>query len=311
MTRPLIIGSRRSGLARIQAEWVKSALEGVSTKQGLTIAYLDTSGDRWSERGESILPGKGIFTKELESALLRREIDIAVHSMKDLSTELPEGLRLAAVSPREDARDVWVSRSFPHWESVPPGMTVAVGSPRRVQQLQALRPDLSFCEIRGNVDTRLRKLEANPNWAGTVLAAAGLKRLGLLDRGFYFVFFPFDAMLPAPGQGALGIETRIEDVEVAGLLRLLHDDAAGWEVAAERAFLRSLGGGCRSAIGSKATVQGEKLILEGVVSIEARGRHYRRRTVGRVQDAEALGKALAEEILRESGSLIDRGRGMR
>ncbi|MDD4933961.1 MAG: hydroxymethylbilane synthase [Methylacidiphilaceae bacterium] len=308
MTRPLVIGSRRSGLARVQAEWVKSALEGLSTGRSFVIAFLETSGDRWSERGESLLPGKGIFTKELENALLRREIDIAVHSMKDLATELPQGLGIAAVSPREDARDVWVSRSFPDWKAALPGTTVAVGSPRRIQQLRTLRPDLSFCEIRGNVDTRLRKLEANPTWSGTVLAAAGLKRLGLLDSSFCFALFPFEAMLPAPGQGALGIEARIEDEEVGRLLRLLHDDAAGWEVAAERAFLRSLGGGCRSAVGAKATVRQQELVLEGVAWIEARGRNYRKRCTGRAEDAESLGKSLAEEILSEAGCPPDSGR---
>jgi hydroxymethylbilane synthase len=307
MTRPLVIGSRRSGLARVQAEWVKSALEGLSTGRSFVISFLETAGDRWSERGEASLPGTGIFTKELESALLCRKIDLAVHSMKDLATELPKGLRIAAVSPREDARDVWVSRRFPHWEAALPGTTVAVGSPRRIQQFRELRPDLSFCEIRGNVDSRLRKLEANPSWAGTVLAAAGLKRLGLLDCGCHFAYFPFEVMLPAPGQGALGIEARIEDEEVERLLRPLHDEAAGWEVAAERAFLRGLGGGCRSAVGAKATVQRQELVLEGVVWIEARRRNYRKRRVGRAVEAEALGKALAEEILSEAGSPPDSG----
>ncbi|CAB4242459.1 Porphobilinogen deaminase [Methylacidimicrobium sp. AP8] len=301
MTRPLIIGSRRSGLARVQAEWVKSALETLSPGRRVAISLLETAGDRWSARAEAALPGKGMFTKELESALLRREIDIAVHSMKDLATELPEGLRIAAIPPREDARDVWVSRSFPHWEALPPGSTVAVGSPRRVQQLRKLRPDLSFCEIRGNVDTRLRKLEANRNWGGTVLAAAGLKRLGLFGGGFHFAFFPFEAMLPAPGQGALGIETRSEDVQIRDLLLPLHDEAAGWEVTAERAFLRSLGGGCRSAVGAKAAVQGGELALDGVMWMETTGCTYRRRAVGRAEDAEAIGKALAEEILSAAG----------
>ncbi|WP_020494116.1 hydroxymethylbilane synthase [Verrucomicrobium sp. 3C] len=308
MTRPLVIGSRRSGLARVQAQWVKSALDGLSTGRKFVISFLETSGDRWSEREESSLPGKGIFAKELESALLRREIDIAVHSMKDLATELPQGLRIAAVSPREDARDVWVSRSLPDWEAALPGTTVAVGSPRRIQQFRELRPDLSFCEIRGNVDTRLRKLEANPSWSGTVLAAAGLKRLGLLDCGCYFAYLPFEVMLPAPGQGALGIEARIEDEEVGRLLRPLHDDAAGWEVAAERAFLRGLGGGCRSAVGAKATVQERELVLEGVIWIEARGRNFRKRSAGPAHEAESLGKSLAEEILREAGSPPDSGR---
>ncbi|VVM06809.1 hydroxymethylbilane synthase [Methylacidimicrobium cyclopophantes] len=302
MMRSLVIGSRRSGLARVQAEWVKNTLEGSSTGRSFTIAFLETSGDRWSERGEKTLPGRGIFTKELESALLRREIDIAVHSLKDLATELPEGLTLAAVSPREDARDVWVSRSFPHWEAVPAGSTVAAGSPRRVRQLQELRPDFSFCEIRGNVDTRLRKVEANPDWAGTVLAAAGLKRLGLFNRELHFSFFSFEVLLPAPGQGALGIEARAEDKEAVGLLRLLHDEGAGWEVAAERAFLRSLGGGCRSAVGAKATVERHELVLEGIVWVEALGRNYRRRIVGPAREAESLGRALAEKLLSETGS---------
>ncbi|QSR83920.1 hydroxymethylbilane synthase [Methylacidimicrobium sp. B4] len=310
MTRPLIIGSRRSGLARIQAEQVKSTLEGLSTGWSFAISFLETSGDRWSERGESLLPGKGIFTKELESALLRREIDIAVHSMKDLATELPEGLRLAAVSVREDARDVWVSRRFPDWEAVPPGSTVAIGSPRRMRQLHELRPDLCFCEIRGNVDTRLRKLEANPSWSGTVLAAAGLKRLEALGRGFCFAFFPFEAMLPAPGQGALGIESRSGEEEIGNLLRRLHDDSAGWEVAAERAFLRSLGGGCRSAVGAKATARRRELVLDGVIWIETAGRNYRGRATGRAEDAEAMGKALAEEILNAAGCRPKAGGGI-
>jgi hydroxymethylbilane synthase len=287
------IGSRGSALALAQAGWVKRTLEqsGVS----VDIIVIKTSGDRFVDRTIQFLGGKGVFTKEIEDALLGGEIDLAVHSMKDLPAELPEGLAIAAVPEREDPRDVVVSRNNIRLEHLPKGASVATGSLRRKAQILNYRSDLSLVPIRGNVDTRLRKLETEPLDA-IVLAAAGLKRLGRQDR--ISEYLSPDICLSAVAQGALAIETRVDEPSRQAVAFMNHDSSF-LEVTAERALLRKLGGGCHVPIAARAVVDGELINLTGMVA-DTDGRRVCRGSIsGPTAEAVALGTALAERLLRD------------
>jgi hydroxymethylbilane synthase len=287
------IGSRGSALALAQAGWVKRTLEqsGVS----VDIIVIKTSGDRFVDRTIQFLGGKGVFTKEIEEALLAGEIDLAVHSMKDLPAELPEGLAIAAVPEREDPRDVVVSRNNIRLDHLPKGASVATGSLRRKAQILNYRSDLSLVPIRGNVDTRLRKLETEPLDA-IILAAAGLKRLGRQDR--ISEYLSPDICLSAVAQGALAIETRVDEPSRQAVAFMNHDSSF-LEVAAERAFLRKLGGGCHVPVAARATVDGALINLTGLIA-DTDGRRICRGSIsGPTVEAVALGTALAERLLRD------------
>ena len=287
------IGSRGSALALAQAGWVKRSLEhaGVSVK----IIVIKTSGDRLVDRTIQSLGGKGAFTKEIEDSLIGGEIDLAVHSMKDLPTELPHGLTIAAVPEREDPRDVVVSRDNIRLEHLPKGASVATGSLRRKAQILNYRPDLSLVPIRGNVDTRLRKLETE-RLDAVVLAAAGLKRLGREDR--ISEYLPSDICLNAVAQGALAIETRADEPSRQAVAFMNHDSSF-LEVAAERAFLRKLGGGCHVPVAARATVDGALINLTGLIA-DTDGRRICRGSIsGPTVEAVALGTALAERLLQD------------
>jgi hydroxymethylbilane synthase len=292
------IGSRGSALALAQAGWVKRTLEqsGVS----VDIIVIKTSGDRFVDRTIQFLGGKGVFTKEIEEALLAGEIDLAVHSMKDLPAELPEGLAIAAVPEREDPRDVVVSRNNIRLDHLPKGASVATGSLRRKAQILNYRSDLSLVPIRGNVDTRLRKLETEPLDA-IVLAAAGLKRLGRQDR--ISEYLSPDICLSAVAQGALAIETRVDEPSRQAVAFMNHDSSF-LEVTAERALLRKLGGGCHVPIAARAVVDGELINLTGMVA-DTDGRRVCRGSIsGPTGEAVALGTALAERLLRDGAGEI-------
>jgi hydroxymethylbilane synthase len=239
---------------------------------------------------------KGLFIKEIEEALLAREIDIAVHSLKDLPTEQPAGLALAAVPPREDARDVLITLGGQRLESLPPGARVATSSLRRQTQLRALRPDLVYVAIRGNLDTRLRKLERG-DCEALVLAAAGVHRLGLGDR--ITSYFRSDQMCPAVGQGALGIEIRSDDSGAGRAVAGLDYSAAHQAVRAERAVLRRLGGGCQVPIAAHATAESGNLRLQGLVAKLDGSQLIRAQAEGAASDPEALGVMVAEDLLRQ------------
>lgn len=251
------IGTRGSRLAVAQARWVVTRLRDAGTDAEVRIIH--TTGDRARKVPLATLGGsagiKGVFTKEIEDALLAGEIDLAVHSLKDLPTELPGGLSLGCVPQRADPRDVLLGGTL---ASLPEGAVVGTGSRRRTEQLGHLRPDVSVADIRGNVDTRIRKLRSG-GYDAIVLAAAGLERLGRLHE--VAEYLPVDVMVPAAGQGALGIEVRTGDPAVLEVLSPLHDARAAAEVRAERALLRALGGGCEVPVGAHAALRDGRLTL--------------------------------------------------
>jgi hydroxymethylbilane synthase len=287
----LRLGTRGSPLARWQAEWVAARL----TELGIEIemVHISTQGDvKTGPLGQ--IGGQGLFTKEIQRALLDRQIDLAVHSLKDLPTAPAVGLSLAAVPPRESNADVLVSSVADSLENLPHGARVGTGSLRRKSQLLHVRPDLTILEIRGNVDTRLRKLDAG-EYDAVVLAEAGLKRLGFEER-IRFVF-PGSVMLPAVGQGALGIETRGDDDVTQSLVRALDDAATHAAVRAERSMLSALRGGCLAPVGAWGRVEGSVLALDGVVLSGDGQRRISGVAAGRPEDALDVGQQVAEELL--------------
>jgi hydroxymethylbilane synthase len=295
------IGSRGSQLALWQSEWVKSRLEELRPGVSVEIKIIKTSGDVMRDVPLAVIGGKGVFTKELEEALLAEKIDIAVHSLKDLPTTLPEGLHIAAVTEREDARDALVLRAGGESgegsiKFLRAGAVVGTSSPRRQAQLMYLRPDVEIKDLRGNVDTRLRKLDAG--WYDAIiLASAGLRRLGF-DERISAAIDPRE-MLPAVGQGALGIETRTSDKETNALVTLLEHAATRDACTAERSLLFALGGGCQVPIAAHAIVEGSRLRLEGLVA--GIGRVIRDRVEEDASHAARAGEELADR-LREQGA---------
>ena len=285
------LGTRGSKLALAQAGTCARLLEAARPGLKVELVVIKTSGDQKADIALSSAGGAGLFTKELEDALLAGVIDAAVHSLKDLPTKSALGLHLAAVSTREDWRDAWLSPV--EFSALPPGSLVGTGSPRRRAQLAQLRPDLKFAEFRGNVDTRLRKLEEG-QVAGAVLAAAGLKRLGQL--GLSRSLFSAEQMLPAPGQGFLALECRADDAPSAGILAALDDAAAHAASDAERAFLDRLGAGCHAPVGALA----EGRLLQGFTQ-NSDGRVFRGSLEGAM--GADLGKKLAETLISQGAEL--------
>ena len=295
----VVIGSRGSALALWQANWAKRKLASAYPDLSIEIEVIKTQGDRLSEMPLSQIGGKEVWTKEIEHALLSGSIDIAVHSLKDLPTRLPEGLVLGAVSEREDVRDVLVSKNNRIFRDLPEGATVATSSLRRQAQLKHARPDLNFVAMRGNVDTRIKKLETE-NLDGIILAAAGLKRLGLGDRIAEFIDPAI--CLPAPGQAALGIEIREGDQRITDLVGVLNCVETQQAVTAERAMLAALGGGCRVPIGGYAafdTVSVVVLVLSGVVATPDGRQVISKKMEGQASSAEQLGMRVAKGLLEQ------------
>ncbi|MFL6230916.1 MAG: hydroxymethylbilane synthase [Pyrinomonadaceae bacterium] len=295
------IGSRGSRLALWQSEWVKSSIERLRPDARVTIEIIKTTGDVINDVPLAIIGGKGVFTKELEEALLAERIDIAVHSLKDLPTTLPEGLSITAITEREDPRDALVlpeerKDAGASLKSLREGATVGTSSLRRQAQLKFLRPDIELKDLRGNVDTRLRKLDAG--WYDAIiLASAGLRRLGYGDR-ISAAIAPTE-MLPAVGQGALGIETRADDAATNEIIALLEHAPTRAACTAERALLFALGGGCQVPIAAHATVDGPRLRIEGLVA--GAGEIIRDTIEGEVGHAARAGELLAAR-LREMGA---------
>lgn len=295
----LTIGSRGSKLALWQAEWIKGQLDNLSTNTEISIAIIKTTGDEMKSAPLAIIGGKGVFTKEIEDALLAQRIDLAVHSLKDLPTVIPGGLTLAAITAREDPRDALiVRRDLATTDSsiggLPQNALVGTSSPRRRAQLKHLRPDLSLVELRGNVDTRLRKLDTG-EYDAVILAAAGLKRLGVADRISSLI--PTETMVPAVGQGALAIEAREGDSEILQLLRSLEDQSTRACCTAERALLRELGGGCQLPIAAHATANSSTLTLTALVASPDGQQIIRDQISGSPGEAESLGQELATRLL--------------
>ena len=295
----LVIGSRGSKLALTQARFVQSELERISPSLETRIEIITTSGDVKTEP-LSVIGGKGVFTKELEDALFDRRIDLAVHSLKDLPTIIPEGLTIAAICKREDPRDALVlgrrlaSAGNASIQSLPQKAIVGTSSQRRLAQLKHLRNDLVFQDLRGNVDTRLRKLDEG-QYDALVLACAGLRRLGLEHR--ISAALASEQMLPSPGQGALAIETRAEDQDTIQAVKELDHKFTRLACTAERAFLRSLGGGCQLPIAAYAAVRDKNIRLDGLVADPQGKQILRDRISGSIDKAEQLGNLLAERLL--------------
>jgi hydroxymethylbilane synthase len=298
--KSLRIGTRGSKLALAQTAWVKAQIEERYPNVRIETVLIKTSGDRFNETNIRAIGGKGLFTKEIEDALLSEEIDLAVHSMKDLPTELPAGLTVTAIPKREDPRDVLVSAHGTRLNQLSPGARIGTGSLRRTAQILHYRQDLSVMPVRGNVDTRLNKLDWG-EFDALVMAAAGLKRIGREEKITEYI--SNEICLSAAGQGALGLESRQDD-PIREQLSFLHDPVSFAEVSAERSFLQRLGGGCHVPVGASAIAEGEKLVLFGAIASPDGRSLYRGETSGSVVDANELGRELAERLLSQGAQDI-------
>lgn len=301
MSSLLRIATRESPLALWQANYVKSALERAHPDLEVLLVPMTTRGDQILNSPLSKIGGKGLFIKELEVALLEDRADIAVHSMKDVPMEFPEGLGLVTICEREDFRDAFVSNRYDSLDDLPQGAVIGSSSLRRQCQLRAHRPDLVIEDLRGNVGTRLSKLDAG-DYDAIILASAGLIRLGLPER--IKQFLDPELSLPAGGQGAVGIECRLDDAATRALLAPLHHAPTATCVRAERAMNARLQGGCQVPIAALARLDGEQLHLSGLVGTVDGSRILRSRISGAAHMAEELGETLAEDLLRQGASAI-------
>lgn len=297
----LVLGTRASKLALQQSEWFQARVQEVAPGVTVTLKRIQTSGDKIVDVPLAKIGGKGLFVKEIEDALLSGEIDFAVHSMKDVPTQLPAGLEILCVPPREDARDALISRDGRRFTELPSGARVGTSSLRRQSQLLHTRPDLRIEMLRGNLDTRLRKLKEG-QFDAIVLAAAGLRRLAWTQE--ITEYLDPVLSLPAIGQGALGIEGRSNDDFVRDVLGRLNHPQTRVAVTAERALLHRLEGGCQVPIAAYATLAGDEVQLEGLVA-SVDGKTVIRETIrGRIPEAEALGTQLAERLLARGADRI-------
>jgi len=301
MRKHIKIGTRGSLLATTQSTWVKNQIEAAHPGVSVELVIIVTKGDKILDVPLAKVGGKGLFVKEIEEALLRRDVDLAVHSMKDVPSELPEELHLGIIPLRENPHDAFISTGYATLADLPQGATVGTSSLRRRSQLAALRPDLEIVDLRGNLDTRLRKLEEG-QFQAIILAAAGLNRLGMSSRATGY--FTAREMLPAVGQGALGIELRKDDAELLEGLAFLNDAKTTVAISAERAFLFRLEGGCQVPIGAFAEVNNGRVELTGLVA-SVDGKVVLKDSIsGPVEEAQKLGTQLANKILEMGGKEI-------
>ncbi|TFH31549.1 MAG: hydroxymethylbilane synthase [Deltaproteobacteria bacterium] len=296
----LRLGSRGSTLALWQAEHIRAEVER-HTGRKVEITKIKTTGDVILDVPLSKVGGKGLFVKEIEEALLANRIDLAVHSMKDVPTDLPGGLEISCITRREDPRDAFLSVKYARLEDLPPGAHVGTSSLRRQTQLLSLRPDLSIGQLRGNLDSRIRKMEEG-QYDAILLAAAGLRRLGW--EGKIREYIPADVSIPAIGQGALGIEIRRDDARTREAVAFLDDRETSLAVRAERGFLKRLEGGCQVPIAAYGTVDGDTVALSGLIGKPDGSRILRGSRRGPISDPEAVGVALAGELLSQGGREI-------
>lgn len=292
----LTVGSRGSQLALWQARWIQARLQNFGIESRLEIIH--TTGDKITDVALSKVGTKGLFTKEIEEALLNRSIDLAVHSLKDMPTELPPGLILAAIPEREDPRDALIGGRLPELAK---GARVGTSSLRRAAQLRAVRPDLEILDVRGNLDTRLRKLDEG-KYDAIVLASAGLRRLGWENR--ISELLDPSVMCPAVGQGALAVETRDDSGQAREICRRLDDAATRTAVTAERAVLAALGGGCQVPIGAHATLDGTLVHIRSIVVSPDGAQVIRKEAAGPAAEAARLGKKLGDELIADGGAKI-------
>jgi len=300
LRKQVLIGSRGSTLALAQANEVVKGLRELAPNINCQVVSIRTKGDVIPESKENAFEGKGVFTKEIEDALLKDETQIAVHSMKDLGTELPAGLTIAAVPRRADHRDVLISRNKEKLDQLPGGARIGTSSPRRRTQLLATRSDLQVLDMHGNVETRLRKLDGGCD--AIVLAAAGLRRLGLEKRITEVISTKI--MLPAIGQGAIAVETREDDLETIELVSRLDDKLTRRAVEAERAFARKLGANCRTPIAAYARADGSRLSIDGMVSSGDGRMLLRSQLVSASPEPDKVGEELAELLLRKGAQFV-------
>ena len=301
MSREIRIATRKSALALWQAEYVKARLEQAHPGLKVSLVPMVSRGDKLLDAPLAKIGGKGLFVKELETALLENEADIAVHSMKDVPMDFPEGLGLYCICEREDPRDAFVSNTYASLDALPPGSVVGTSSLRRQAQLLARRPDLKIQFLRGNVNTRLAKLDAG-EYDAIILAAAGLIRLGFEDRIRSSI--SAEDSLPAGGQGAVGIECRSADSDVHALLAPLHHRETALRVTAERALNKHLNGGCQVPIACYALLEDDQLWLRGLVGQPDGGLLLRAEARAASSDAEALGVRVAEALLAQGADAI-------
>ncbi|WP_372769675.1 hydroxymethylbilane synthase [Pseudoalteromonas sp.] len=295
------IATRKSALALWQAEFVKAELEKHHANLTVELVPMSTQGDKILDTPLAKIGGKGLFVKELEVAMMEGRADIAVHSMKDVPVEFPEGLELHTICEREDPRDAFVSNNYKSLAELPQGAIVGTSSLRRQCQLKAARPDLEIRDLRGNVNTRLAKLDAG-EYDAIILAAAGLIRLEMPERIADFI--AAEDSLPANGQGAVGIECRSDDETTKALLAPLEHTETRYRVLAERAMNRKLQGGCQVPIGAFATVDGDKLTLRGLVGALDGSVILQHALTGNVANAEQIGEQLAEHLLAQGADKI-------
>lgn len=301
MKNKVIIGTRGSMLALWQAEWVRSQLMELNPGMTVELMKIKTTGDKILDVPLAKVGGKGLFVKEIEEAMLRGDIDLAVHSMKDVPTELPEGLHISAILKREDPRDAFISNKSKTFAGLPQGASVGTSSLRRSCQLKSARPDLKMISLRGNVETRLRKLDEG-QFDAIILAAAGVRRLGFTER--ISETLDVSVSLPAIAQGAVGIECRIADEFINNLIAPLRHPETEVCVRAERAALKKLEGGCQVPIAAHAVLKGDVLIMDGLVGSVDGERIIRSHREGPASDPETLGTALAEELLENGAGEI-------
>jgi len=297
----IIIGSRGSQLALWQANWVKSQLENLHSNADISIRVITTSGDKIKDVPLSKIGGKGLFVKEIEEALLAKEIDLAVHSMKDVPIEIPPELEISIITKRENPLDALISNNGKKLADLPQGAAIGTSSLRRSSQLLKYRNDFKIHPLRGNVDTRLKKV-AEGKYDAILLASAGLNRLGWSNRITEEI--SHEIILPAMGQGALGIETRLDDTKIYDFIASLNHEQTHYEVSAERALVGKLDGGCQVPIGAYAKIEDNLITLKGLVaSLDGKIIH-KSEIVGPIEDAINIGQDLGEELLKMGANEI-------
>ncbi|MEN6463780.1 MAG: hydroxymethylbilane synthase [Syntrophaceae bacterium] len=299
--REFRVGSRGSALALTQTKWVVDRIKEKHPGVSVEIVIIKTTGDKLPNAPLSEIGGKGVFVKEIEEALLRKDVDFAVHSLKDMPAEIPDGLHIPVVPLREDPRDVLVSRGGKRLDKLPKGARIGTGSLRRGCQLKHRFPQFEIVPIRGNLDTRIRKLETE-NLDAVVVALAGMNRMGMAEKITQII--PDDIVVPAIGQGALGLELRSDDAETAQLVSFLDDPETRIAVQAERAFLKCFGSGCQLPIAARATVNEDAVSIVAVVASLDGKKLIKDQAAAGLQHAESLGKRTAQRILAKGGKEI-------
>ncbi|WP_337020191.1 hydroxymethylbilane synthase [Oceanobacillus massiliensis] len=298
--RKIVVGSRQSNLALTQTEWVISQLKAAGVENEFEVKKIVTKGDRILDVTLSKVGGKGLFVKEIEQAMYDKEIDFAVHSMKDMPSELPEGLKISSIPIREDHRDAYIAKNDVKLKDLPEGANVGTSSLRRAAQILAERPDVNIKWIRGNIETRIRKLQEE-DYDAIILAVSGLKRVGLNEELITEYLEP-EICVPAVGQGALAIESRADDQEISRILQKINDDLTTRTVTAERTFLHLLEGGCQVPIGGYAYLEGNDVILTALVGTPD-GKTILKETV-RGNDPKAVGKEAADLLIKQGAKKI-------